>query len=203
LGAQSAVEYANAGDGVDLLVLTYRPPDRGLTAAAGVVVARAEPETATVLVVADREVSSDFSQAVRDALRPFLSTNLDAKQVPGDLREEPTRIDMSAPVVTFWVGSSFEGFTATAVADGPAGAGVVRYAKGEVEWFLASYTPRPKKHCGQVGCASPPPLPHALARYGDVRDTILRDERVIVVLTRQPRKVPHGARIYEALEPLR
>jgi hypothetical protein len=79
---------------------------------------------------------------------------------------------------------------------------VVRYAKGAVEWFLASYTPRPKKHCGQVGCASPPPLPHALARYGGVRDTILRDERVIVVLTRQPRKVPHGAHIYEALEPL-
>jgi hypothetical protein len=200
-GAQSAVEYANAGDGVDLLVLTYRPPDRGLTTA-GVVVARAEAETATVLVVADREVPSDFSQAVRDALRPFISTNVDAEQVPGDLREEPTRIDTSAPVVTFWVGSSFEGFTAAAVADAPAGAGVVRYAKGAVEWFLASYTPRPKKHCGQVGCASPPPLPHALARYGGVRDTILRDERVIVVLTRQPRKVPHGARIYEALEPL-
>jgi hypothetical protein len=83
------------------------------------------------------------------------------------LREEPTQIDASAPVVTFWVGSSFEG--ATVVADAPTGAGVVRYVKGDVEWFLASYTPRPKKHCGRVGCASPPPLPHALGQYGGLR----------------------------------
>jgi hypothetical protein len=134
---------------------------------------------------------------VRDALRPFISTNVDAEQVPGDLREEPTRIDTSAPVVTFWVGSSFEGFTAAAVADAPAGAGVVRYAKGAVEWFLASYTPRPKKHCGQVGCASPPPLPHALARnrrpdeataQGAARRTHLRGPRAAPVATRRERR---------------
>jgi hypothetical protein len=199
-GAESAVEYANAG-GVDLLVLTYRPPDRERTTR-GVVVARAEPETATVLVVADREVPAEFSQAVYQALRPFVSSDPDAEQLPGDLEEEPTRIDKSAPVVTHWVGPRFEGFEAAVVADAPDGAGVVRYANGDVEWFLVSYTPLPKKHCARIGCASPPPLPRVLERYGEVRDTVL-SQPIIVVLTRQPKKIPHGMAIYEALEPLR
>jgi hypothetical protein len=202
--AQSAVQYAGA-DGVDLLVLTYRPPDRSRTTR-GVIVARAEPETATVLVVADREVSPDFSEAVRQALRPFISTEPDAEQLPGDLEEEPTRIDSSVPAITHWVGPRFEGFEAAVVANAPQGAGVVRYTKGDVEWFLASYTPLPKKHCARVGCASPPPLPRALEQYGKVKDTMIQygeGQPIIVVLTRQAKKVPHGTAIFEALEPLR
>jgi hypothetical protein len=203
-GAQSAVAYANA-DGVDLLVLTYQPPDRGRTTR-GFIVARAEPETATVLVVADREVPADFSQAVRAALRPFISTEPDAEQLPGDLEEEPTRIDTSAPVITNWVGSPFQGFEAAVVGDAPEGAGVVRYSKSNVEWFLVTYVPLPKKHCGRTGCVSPPPLPHALEQYGEVKDTLLRygeGEPLVVVLTRRPNRVPGGMAIFDALEPLR
>jgi hypothetical protein len=203
-GAQSAVEYADA-DGVDLLVLTYRPPNRQRTTR-GVIVARAEPETTTVLVVADREVSPDFSDAVRRALRPFISTDPDAEQLPGDLEQEPTRIDSSAPVITHWVGPRFEGFEAAVVANAPKGAGVVRYSKGDVEWFLVSYTPLPKKNCARVGCASPPPLPSALEQYGRVKDTFIQYGEggpIIVVLTRRPSKVPHAAAVFEALEPLR
>jgi hypothetical protein len=200
--AQSAVEYTNAAGGVDLLVLTYRPPNRSLTAK-GVIVARAEPETATVLVIASREVPSDFSRAVRNALRPFISTNPDAVQVTGDLRGEPTRIDTSVPVRLLWVGPRFEGFTGSVVKDGPEGAAVVRYAKGGSEWFLVTYTARKKKHCGQTGCASPPPLPAVLQQYGRVVHTILRQNDLTVVLARRPRIVPHSNLLFEGLRPVR
>jgi hypothetical protein len=168
-----------------------------------VLVARAEPEDATVLVVAERKVSPGLRRAVRDALRPFISSNPDAEQVPGDLQEEPTRIDTSASDVFYWAGPKLEGFTASIVADAPPGAGVVSYTNGQSEWFIVSYTPRKKKHCGQTGCVSPPPLPAALERYGEVADTILLGERVVVVLAERPDRVPSGAHISERLKLVR
>ena len=205
-GAESVVVYRIHGNGSKLTVTvyTYRPPQRSRRVRKGVIVARAEPETATVLVVANHEVPSDFSRAVREVLRPFISTDPDAEQLPGDLREEPTRIDTSAPVVRYWVGPLFEGFKAAVVTDAPPGAGVVRYRKGDVEWFLVSYTPLPKKHCARVGCASPPPLPAVLGRYGKGRDAMISDNTPIIhVLTRKPNRVPPAALIFEAIKPIR
>jgi hypothetical protein len=203
-GAESAVAYMVRTDGhrITLRVLTYRPPDRSRTTN-GVLVARAEPEDATVLVVADRQVSADLRRAALAALRPFVASEPDAEQVPGDLEEEPTRIDVSAPVALYWAGASFEGFTADVVDDAPAGAGIVRYADGRAQWFIVSYTPRKKKHCSRLGCVSPPPLPAALRPYGRVVETILLDQLVVVVLAERPRNVPNGALIYEHLERLR
>jgi len=204
-GAESEVAYRVRGEkgSLKLTVYTYRPQQRSRKVKRGALVARAEPEDATVLVIADRKVSDGLRRAVLRSLRPFLSTDPDAEQLPGDLREEPTRIDTSAPLFPYWVGRRFQGFQAAVVADAPPGAGVVRYAKGDVEWFLVSYRARPKKHCGRVGCVSPPPLPEVLARYGHVSDTMISDTTpIIVVLTRQPDGVPNGAAIFEAIEPL-
>jgi hypothetical protein len=203
-GAESVVVYRVRGekDSLTLTVYTYRPPQRSREVRKGVVVARAEPEDATVLVVADRKVSDALRHSVLGSLRPFISTNPDAAQVPGDLQEEPTRIDTSVPVRLLWVGPSFEGFTGSVVQDGPEGAGVVRYAKGGSEWFLVTYTARKKKHCGQIGCVSPPPLPAALRRYGSVVHTILSQDDLTVVLARRPRIVPDSALLFDGLRPV-
>jgi hypothetical protein len=202
-GAESVVVYRLRGEGGrrTLTVYTYRPPQRSRRAR-GVLVARAEPEDATVLVLADRKVSHALRRAVLGSLRPFVSTNPDAAQVPGDLAEEPTRIDTSVPVQLLWVGPSFEGYAGTVVRDGPTGAGVVRYAKGKAEWFLVTYTPRKKRDCSQTGCVSPPPLPAVLGKYGQVVDTLLGQQSLTVVLARRPRIVPNGTLIFERLRPV-
>jgi hypothetical protein len=198
--AESAVRYRleDGGHRLTLTVLTYRPPERSRKAR-GVVVARAEPEDATVVVVSDRDASDSLRRAVGRALRPFISTQPDAPQVPGDIKEEPTRIDVSAPVRVFWDGPIFEGFAGEIVSGGPTGASVVRYANATASWFIVTYTPRKKKHCSRLGCVSPPPLPAVLRRYGRVVETILPGDLVIVVLARRPGKVPAGALIYEHL----
>jgi hypothetical protein len=203
-GAESLVVYRVPGDerSVTLTVFTYRPPQRSRKARKGVLVARAEPEAATVLVLADRKVSDALRRSVLRSLRPFIATNPDAAQMPGDLQEEPTRIDTSVPVRPLWVGPTFEGYRGTVVHDAPAGAGVVRYAKGNAEWFLVTYTARKKKHCGQTGCVSPPPLPAALSKYGSVVDTVLRQYDLTVVLARRPRIVPHSSALFEGLRPV-
>ena len=203
-GAESVVVYRVSGEdgSLTLTVYTYRPPRRSRNVRKGTLVARAEPEDATVLVLADGKVSDDLQQAVRASLRPFISTNPDTAQVPGDLKEEPTRIDASVPVRLLWVGTRFEGFTGSVVKDGPEGAGVVRYAKGGSEWFLVTYTARKKKHCGQTGCVSPPPLPATLRRYGRVVHTILRQDDLTVVLARRPGIVPHSSLLFEGLRPV-
>jgi hypothetical protein len=202
-GAQSVVEYKlqRESSRLTLTIFTYRPPRRSLRVK-GLLVARAEPEDATVVVVTHGKVSADLREAARASLRPFISTNPDVSQVPGDLDEEPTRIDTSVPVRLLWVGPSFESFTATVIRDGPDGAGVVRYAKGGSEWFLVTYTARKKKHCGQTGCISPPPLPAALRRYGRVVHTVLRPSDLTVVLARRPRIVPHSSLLFEGLRPV-
>jgi hypothetical protein len=203
-GAESVVVYRVRGDvgSLKLAVYTYRPPQRSRRVKKGVLLARAEPEDATVLVIANRKVSDALRRAVLRSLRPFISTNPDASQVPGDLQEEPTRIDTSVPVRLLWVGPTFEGYTGTVVQDAPAGAGVVRYAKGNAEWFLVTYTGREKKHCGQTGCVSPPPLPVALRKYGRVVDTVLRQNDLTVVLARRPGIVPPSSLLFEGLRPV-
>ena len=201
-GAESVVEYRIQRESapVTLRIYTYRPPRRSLVVK-GKLVARAEPEDATAVVVATGRVSDHLRHAVQASLRPYISTNPDAPQVPGDVHEEPTRIDTSVPVRLLWVGPSFEGFTANVVGDAPEGAGVVRYAKGGDEWFLVTYTPRKKKHCAQIGCVSPPPLPAALAGYGQVVHTLLAD-RLTVVLSRRPGIVPNSTKLFEELRPV-
>jgi hypothetical protein len=139
---------------------------------------------------------------VRTSLRPFVSTDPDAAQVPGDLEAEPTRIDTSVHVRLLWVGQSFEGFRAAVVRDGPAGAGVVRYTNGKSQWFLVTYTPREKKHCGQTGCVSPPPLPTELGKYGHVVHTLLGNDGLTVVLSRREKFVPNGTLIFDQLQPV-
>jgi hypothetical protein len=201
-GAESVVEYKlqRKSSRLTLRIFTYRPPRRALNVK-GRLVARAEPEDATVVVLANRKVSDAVRHAALRSLRPFISTDPDAGQVPGDLQEEQTRIDSSVPVQLLWVGPSFEGFTGHVVQDGPKGAGIVRYAKGVSDWYLVTYTPR-KKRCGQTGCVSPPPLPAELRRYGRVVDTFLRQDDLTVVLARHPRVVPHSSLLFEGLRPV-
>lgn len=203
-GAESVVQYKvrRESSRLTLRIFTYRPPRRSLEVK-GKLVARAEPEDATVVVLASHKVSDSLRRDVLRSLRPFVSTNPDAAQVPGDLNEEPTRIDTSVPVRLLWVGPSFEGFAATVVRDGPDGAGVVHYAKGEKEWFLVTYTPRKKTRCSQLGCVSPPPLPAALAVYGRQVHALISGDGLTVVLSRRPRIVPNATHIFDSLRPVR
>jgi hypothetical protein len=166
---KDAVGYTvQTSDGpLELLVLTYRPPHRNV-AAPGFEVVRAHPASATVLVVANRPPPRRVRRAARAELRPFRSSDPYAEQVPGDLAEEPTRIDTAVRVRVYWAGPAVAGLRAEVVEGAPGGLGVVRYgpAGGPRTFYVVTYRPRKKTRCSSSGCVSPPEPPAALRRYG-------------------------------------
>jgi hypothetical protein len=168
--ADATIRYAvESQDGLlSLLVLTYYgPPGQGRDVG-GIEVVRAQPVSGTVLVVASRAPPPDVRRAVRKALRPFLGSNPLAEQVPGDLAEEPTRVDTSVRVRVYWVGATAAGREAAQVEDAPDGVGVVRYgpAGGPRTFHVVTYKPMKKTRCSSLGCVAPPPLPASLRRFG-------------------------------------
>jgi hypothetical protein len=211
LGAPFRGTWPDAHPEGDLAVVGYTVRDRGRpvtvtittgyapkipsSAVSGHVVLRAHPEDTTAIVTATRPVSPALRRAVRRHLRPFLHSDPDAKQLPGDVQAAPTRIDHSQPRRSLWFGLEIAGLRATVVAS-PAGVGVIRYGAPSTpgRFYVVTYRPLPKK-CGSVGCASPPPLPEELRRYG--REThaswILGDGWVTTILA------PHPHRATEAV----
>lgn len=197
-GAEGAVRYTlRTQDGpLTLRVLTYRPP-RARIRVEGVEVARADPADATALVLADRTPSPVIRRAARKALRPFLGSDPNAKQIPGDLGEEPTRIDTSVSARVYWAGPAVGGRKAALVDDAPPGAGVVRYGKpgAPSTFYIVTYKPRKKTRCSRLGCVSPPALPASLERFGVRVEANIMSDWVIDVLAPSKKAVSPRARI--------
>jgi hypothetical protein len=168
----------------------------------GVLVLQVSPKGTPVLVVADRALPAGLSSDVRGALRPFLRDRPYAKQVPGDLGEDPTRIDTSVSVQVWWVGPEYQGRRATVISGAPAGVGLVRYGEPGSPglFYLASYLPVKRTRCGILCCASSPSLPAELKAYGESTDTIVRRDGWIVEVLAQPGSTPvNASALYQAL----
>jgi hypothetical protein len=169
-------------------------------------VVRLRPKSNPVRVFANRVPPVGLSREVLDVLRPFSRDDPDAPQVPGDLREEPTRIDTSVPMRTYWAGSAYKGLRATVVGYAPPGVGLVRYGEpgsGRL-FYLATYLPIKKTRCGTIGCVAAPPLPAALKSYGESRDTMVqRDGWVVDQIAPRGSVDFNGTQILERVKELR
>jgi hypothetical protein len=168
----------------------------------GVSVIWIRPMNNPVQVIANLVPPAGLTREVHDALRPFLRDDPEAPQLPGDLAEEPTRINTSVPTRTYGVGSTYKGLRATVVGDAPPGVGLVRFGQpGSARvFYLATYLPMKKTRCGRKGCVSPPLFPAALKPYGERRDTLLQDEGWIVDYIAPPGSVDlNGTQMFDRL----
>ena len=168
-GDLAVVSYTvrDGGRPVTVTITTSYTPTIPASAITGRVIVRARPEDTAAAVTTDRRASPALVRAVRGVLRPFRPDHPGAKQRPGDVHAAPTLIDRRQPRRPLWFGPVVGGLRGAVVADTPAGVGVVRYgdAAAPDRFYVITYRPLPK-NCGSLGCASPPPLPAALRRYG-------------------------------------
>jgi hypothetical protein len=189
------VRYDGVADGARRLGITIytalgsqiRP-----TSVDGQVVLRVHPDSGIVVVTSAQPVSASLRHVIARTIRPFTPIDPGAPQKPGDVSPTRTRVDSHAPSRPLGFGHAVGGLEAVVETDSPAGVGVVRYGPtGESRTFyVVTYRPI-VSNCGTLGCASPPPLPPVLRRYGkDTHQTWIMNDMITTILAAHPSLIP-------------